>query len=99
MHAYQSKIGTIDGTEVNCVQLALLDFSKVFDGLKRSIVINKMKLTGFNPKIINIVSSILQKRSQCVKLNAASSSFTPIDVGAPQGTKLGQLLWLIYIYI
>ena len=110
-YAYQSKIGTVDallqlvdditseldGTGVNCVQLASLDFSKAFDRLQPSIVINKMKLSGFNPKIINIVSSFLQKRSQCVKLNAASSDYTPIDVGAPQGTKLGPLLWLIYI--
>ena len=85
-YAYQSKIGTVDallqlvdditseldGTGVNCVQLASLDFSKAFDRLQPSIVINKMKLSGFNPKIINIVSSFLQKRSQCVKLDRKS---------------------------
>ena len=56
-----------------------------------------MKLCGFQPRIINIISDFLQRRSQCVKLNEHSSEYIPMEVGASQGTKLGPLLWLIYI--
>jgi hypothetical protein len=87
----------LDGNGVDYVQLALLDFSKAFNSLQPPRVLSKMRHSGFNPKIIKIVSSFLQMRQQCVKLNAASSDYIPIEVGAPQGTKLGPLLWLIYI--
>ena len=109
-YAYQSKIGTVDallqlvdditlgldGIGIDCVQLSSLDFSKAFDRLQPSIVTNKMKLYGFKPRIINIISDFLQ-RAQCVKLNEHSSEYIPMEVGAPQGIKLSPLLWLIYI--
>ena len=110
-YANQSKIGTIDallqlfdditlgldGTGIDCVQLASLDFSKALDRLQPAIITNKMKFYGFEPRIINIISDFLQRRSQCVKLNEHSSEYIPMEVGASQGTKLGPLLWLIYI--
>ena len=33
-----------------------------------------------------------------MKVNDSISSFIDISVGAPQGTKLGPLLWLFYTY-
>ena len=37
------------------------------------------------------------RRQQCVKFGKSTSDYLDINVGAPQGTKLGPVLWLIYI--
>jgi len=43
-----------------------------------------------------VVNSFLSDRVQCVKHNGSFSPYTAVSVGAPQGTKLGPILWLIY---
>ena len=44
-----------------------------------------------------MLSSFLERRKQCVKVNGTFSSYIDVCVGAPQGTKLGPLLWLFYV--
>ena len=109
--AYQQKIGTVDALlqlidDITCdldqlrvkfVQLASLDFSKAFDRLQPAIVLEKMTKYGFNQNVINLVSDFLMRRQQCVKFGKSTSDYLDINVGAPQGTKLGPVLWLIYI--
>ena len=87
----------LDNPSVKYVQSACLDFSKAFDRLQPALVIDKMIGLGFNRNIVNLVSSFLSNRFQCVRFMDAFSSYLPISVGSPQGTKLGPLLWLIYV--
>ena len=87
----------LDSPAHNYVQLACLDFSKAFDKLQPNIVIQKMKDYGVNCNILDILSSFLERRKQCVKVNGPFSDFIDTSVGAPQGTKLGPLLWLFYV--
>ena len=79
------------------VQTAFLDFSKAFDRLQPSVVIDKMVLHGFNQNIIDLVNNFLNNRTQCVKFANCFSEHLPVPVGSPQGTKLGPLLWLTYV--
>ena len=79
------------------VQLGCVDFSKAFDRLQPSIVLSKMKNYGVNENILDILADFLVRRKQCVKLNGTFSDYIDISVGAPQGTKLGPLLWLFYV--
>ena len=51
----------LDGTGIDCVQLVSLDFSKAFDRLQPPIITNKMK--QIEPRIINIISDFLHRRS------------------------------------
>ena len=110
-YAYRSKVSTtdallqyvddlteqLDKPSTKFVQTACLDFSKAFDRLQPSIVIDKMTRQGFDSNVIGLVSNFLYNRSQCVKFSNTFSEFLPIMVGSPQGTKLGPLLWLIYV--
>ena len=56
-----------------------------------------MKFYGFNTSVIELISSFLCDRTQCVKFSANFSSVKHVKVGSPQGTKLGPILWLIYV--
>ena len=47
--------------------------------------------------LLNILSDFLRNRKQRVTLNGQSSSWTNFNAGVPQGSILGQLLFLIYI--
>ena len=108
--AYQKKIGTVDALiqllddytseldkpSVKFMQLAGIDFSKAFDRLQPPILIDKMRNYGFNESITKLVANFLQNRQQSVKYNDQCSSYVDFKVRAPQGTKLGPVLWLIY---
>ena len=67
-----------------------------FDKLQPNIFIDKMKNYGINSNILNMLSSFLERRKQCVKVNGTFSSYIDVCVGASQGTKLGPLVWLFY---
>ena len=109
-YAYQPNIGTIDALKqllddftqhldnpsVKYIRSAALDFSKAFDRLQPPTLIKKMRYYDFNPAIVSLVSSFLENRKQCVKYGNCKSSYKDNKIGAPQGTKLGPILWLIY---
>ena len=108
--AYQPHIGTVDALikllddftseldnpNVKYIQSAALDFSKAFDRLQPAVLIQKLEGYNFNPRIISLISSFLDNRLQCVKYGNEQSQYISTKVGAPQGTKLGPILWLLY---
>ena len=87
----------LDNAATECIQTVMLDFSKAFDRLQPAILAQKLDKAGLNSNIISIISSFLSNRYQCVSISGCKSSFLPINVGTPQGTKLGPILWLFYI--
>ena len=109
-YAYQPNIGTIDALKqllddftqhldnpsVKYIRSAALDFSKAFDRLQPPTLIKKMRYYDFNTAIVSLGSSFLENRKQCVKYGNCKSSYKGNNIGAPQGTKLGPILWLIY---
>jgi hypothetical protein len=109
-YAYQHKLGTVDAliqlledfshhldkANTKFIQSAALDFSKAFDRLQPSLLISKMQMYGFAPGVTTLVADFLRNRVQSVKYGGNQSEYITIKVGAPQGTKLGPILWLIY---
>ena len=74
-----------------------LDLKKAFDTVDNDILIEKLKLYGFQSAVLNLISSYLTDRQQCVEYDGARSNFVNINVGVPQGSVLGPLLFLLYI--
>ena len=83
-----------DNLEVRAV---FLDISKAFDKVWHKGLIFKLKQNGISDKILNIITYFLSFRKQRVVLNGKASPWVSIEAGVPQGSMLGQLLFLTYI--
>ena len=57
----------------------------------------QIKPNDISDKILNIITDFLSFRKQRVVLNDQTSPWANIEAGAPQGSKIGPLLFLIYI--
>ena len=57
----------------------------------------KPKQAGADQSLLQCLSSYLLNRKQRVRIPGGSSHWFPIEAGAPQGSILGPLLFLIYI--
>ena len=75
----------------------LTDLSKAFDCISHDLLIAKFHAYGFDLNTLNVLSSYLKHRFQRVKVNSAFSIWFLILCGVPQGSKLGPLIFNIYL--
>ena len=74
-----------------------LDFSKAFDTVNRTILTKKLHHIGIRGRGLDWFSSYLDSRRQYVSINQSHSHVREINMGVPQGSILGPVLFLIYI--
>ncbi|CAB0041140.1 unnamed protein product [Trichogramma brassicae] len=74
------------------------DFSKAFDTIPHSLLIEKLRRIGCAPPTLGWFVSYLTGRSQAIRLaDGSHSSFVASTAGVPQGSILGPLLFLVFI--
>lgn len=75
-----------------------LDLSKAFDKLPRDVIVNKLnELRCFPDNIVNLISSFLTNRRQFVYTAGERSTTMETNLGVPQGTVWGPILFnLVY---
>ena len=81
----------------NYVIGVFLDFSKAFDTVDHKILLAKLCHYGIRGSALDWFSSYLTNSKQFVTYNNERSELMNINCGAPQGSILGPLLFLIYI--
>ena len=74
-----------------------IDLQKAFDTVNHDILLKKLEHYGIRGTALNWFKSYLSNRKQFVSINGHSSSLANISCGAPQGSVLGPLLFLIHI--
>ena len=72
-----------------------LDPSKAFNTLNHTILLNKLNHYGIKHCPLKRLESYLSNRLQCVEHDNIKSEYILITTGAPQGSILGPLLFII----
>lgn len=76
--------------------VCFFDIRKCFDTIDHGILLQKLQFYGIYDTELNWFSNYLSRRQQVVKHMGLSNKST-VDVGVPQGSVLGPILFLLFV--
>ena len=74
-----------------------LDVSAAFDKVWHNGLLAKLSQIGVEDKFLDTIGSYLAGRKQCVLVDGVKSETLEVNSGVPQGSRLGPLLFIIYM--
>ena len=74
-----------------------VDLKRAFETINRQILAKKLKMYGINGNALKWVEDYLENRFHKTRVDCRVSQQTACDLGVPQGSVLGPLLFVIYI--
>ena len=81
---------------VSHIVLCMVDMSVAFDVVDIPLLLEKLKLYGFDRSSLQWTWSYLTYRSQGVYIEGSMSKLLPLEAGVPQGSILGPLFYTIF---
>ena len=75
--------------------VVMLDMSAAFDVVDPKILVEKMKIYGFQENATKWIQIYMTNRKQSVYIDGNLSEELSVEVGVPQGSILGPLLYIL----
>ena len=94
LQMYDTWVEAVDRGELAGV--CMLDMSAAFDVVDTHLLLQKLDLYGFDQGAVYWVKSYMTGRSQSVYIDGCMSSCLDLEVGVPQGSILGPLLYVCF---
>ena len=79
------------------VGAVFMDLSKAFDVMNHDILESKLHHYGFRGTFLKLLMSFIRDRKYFVNINDINSKIKNVNIGVPQGSTLGPLLFLLYV--
>lgn len=89
--------GLEDKKNNNKIIAVFLDMKRAFETVDRQLMLEKLRKYGLIEKAVDWFKSYLTNRAQRVKVNSEFSSPIDVNYGLPQGSKLSNLLFILFI--
>ena len=77
--------------------VCFIDFSKCFNTIHPDILLFKLQKYGFQNIAHKWFTSYLINREQCTIVHEKTSKFEMVNIGIPQGSVLGRILFLLFM--
>ena len=84
-------------TKGKITQGVFLDVSAAFDKCWHSGLIAKLAQAKVEESCLDLFKSYLSNRKQFVMVDGSKSNIRDVEAGVPQGSRLGPLLWILYV--
>ena len=95
IHLINFILANLDSPEPTAVLAAIIDFSKAFNRMSHARIIKIMDEIGLPGWMLKLLASYLSERVLIVRYKGSSSSKRKMPGGAPQGTVLGVITFII----